>query len=112
MRALISKEKINSYVVIMEAWISTREADDISPLIRPKLDPKRKECLIISQYSRDLTSDMITNIFERDGKKIKWVDRKQESHKDFSDTKSIWNFYLEDISPEEFENIIRKRNTK
>ena len=106
MRELIHKEKINSYVIIMEAWISTRHSDDTTPYIRPKLDPKRKECLIVSIYNRDMTTDIINNIFERDGKKIKWVDR--QTNKELTESKSMWNFYLEDLSNKEFEEYFKK----
>lgn len=107
LRKIIHKHKITSYCTIMEAWMSIREGDSKTPYVRPKNDPDRKQALIITIFNKDLTFETSMNIFEKDGDKIKWLERKHETRKEFKEYYSPWNVYLED-SPD-IDEYINKR---
>lgn len=90
----VEKENIDYYFHITEGWLSTNTKT------RPSNDSDKKECLIISKYSKDMKNEMIIHIFGRgECGKIIWIDKTYSN--DNTQFKSRWNFYLENINIEE-----------
>ena len=103
MRKAVEDKKADEYFFIMEAFVG-KNID-----IRPKDDPKRVEVLIVNHMKKDLTGKIIIFEFEKTGNKIKWGKRTESNQ---NDTKSVWDFYREEISPKELYTYAKKESEK
>jgi len=59
---------IEFYISVNEAWVSTQEKSTVDNFIKPSLDPKRKEALVITCVSHNEKSLVMYDI-KRKGKK-------------------------------------------
>jgi hypothetical protein len=48
LRAMLKEKGATRYAFIIEAWMSTAKGSEISPGMRPRDDPKRKEAIVVS----------------------------------------------------------------
>lgn len=95
LRKFIQAKKIERYWIIIEAWVSCNPH-----IYSASRDIDRKEALNISEFSigENISGKMVTNFFERDGKKIIWKERVVlEGNGKKEGFYSAWNFYKEDI---------------
>ena len=96
MRKMVNLRKIDSYVVVFDAWTSIR--DPLSSSVRPRDDLNRGEVLIVGQYNSDNTGITIYNKFKRDeNNKIVWIEKKVDKN---NKTYKTWKFYIEDAIEE------------
>lgn len=108
-REIIQIRKIKEYYLVLEGWKSEVKKGEEMPKVRPSQDPNKKECLVISQYKSDLTTNTIMIDFKKEKGQIVFGERTQITNKD--NMFDRWNFYLEDASEEQWK-AIRNGNKK
>ena len=107
LRAFIIKQKIDHYFFISEAWVAKEKFDDIIKFVGPVKDrPNKTEALIISKFSKDMKNKYIMVPFRRDGDKI--VFEKEIDMTDSDTYRTSWNFYVEDVMDEVYQNLEEK----
>lgn len=76
---------------LTEGYMSQVPKDGKLPYIRPSRSIKRKDCLVVSEFTRDLkTSKNVTLIFRKEGDEIIYEDKIEGD-----DVESIWNPFIE-----------------
>lgn len=101
LRNLISEKRVEHYFVIMETWVGENMN------VRPSKDSKRKEALMITEYKKDLTVNMVMHLFHKENEKVIFDEKQELSTTDEgAELSSRWNFFLEDAMDEIIE---RKR---
>jgi hypothetical protein len=96
-RTFITDAKIPKYWVIMEGWLGNKAK------VRPRDDSEKKEALIIQEFSSDLKSKTIINVFHKKDGQVIFDERKEFDEK--CEQASTWNFYLEDCMAEKMDQL-------
>tara|TARA_Y100000310_G_scaffold267782_1_gene279963 strand:+ start:5123 stop:5788 length:666 start_codon:yes stop_codon:yes gene_type:complete len=66
-RKFVVENNIVRYFTIIEGWLTEQKIDDgAKPYIQPSLNVDRKECLVVTEYSKFNNPRGITVIFKRD----------------------------------------------
>jgi len=109
LRDVVTKEKITKYWLIMESWVSSNVHVE-----KPSRDINRKEALVITEFSKENPQGrMVFNAFSRKDDNIVWGKRDVlDSSKEKQGLQSSWNFFLEDISDEEWIELKEKTRRK
>lgn len=98
-RTVIDRAKVDYYFFIMEAWIAEAKKD--SEYIRPRDNPKRKECIVVSKFSMRKKDIVVTIPFKRLRNTI--IFEKERSLID--NVYSRFNIFKEELS---FDEVMRK----
>jgi len=96
-RKLINTINCTKYIVVMDAWMKIIDKQKPEPSIRPGRWVDRKECIIITEYNKDMTGRTMGITYERKGDIIVFKD-------EFSKNilgEGYWNFFLEKKGLEE-----------
>jgi len=100
---IVRESEAASYFLVMEAYMSS--AGKGMPYIPPSKSVERKDCLIISKYSKDMRNDTIVVPFHKDkGNKIIF-----EEEIKVGESVSTWNAYLEEEGIQERMELDVKR---
>jgi hypothetical protein len=102
-RKMIHQRGIKEYFLVLEGWKSSVKKGEELPKMRPRDDPNKTECLIISYYRSDLLGKTIMLDFTKEKERIVFGERTEITNKD--NVFDRWNFYIEDASAEKWKGV-------
>lgn len=97
---LMQTTQAKEIIYVIDAWrVTAEKIEDFD--IRPRDNPKRKDCFIINYFTKDKNYTTILD-YEKDGKKIKW-----EREMNYYDKKGIMenSFNPYNFTEEEIKNL-------